>query len=271
MVQGIFCLQIIFLPILSLGTPTPTHQYNYNKNTHTNSPASISQTHSILTPLPMMVWVHTPENVTWGISRDDGWHHRHGRRSSSSRHHRSSERQQLLLLLLLIVAPRRSCCGVSWAVLAWCVVRVESDPYPSILFVAVVVYSFSHSSNHSRKKTPFSARDSTTQIRLFLLLFSVVFFLPTLFFTHTTCSQNSSPFLAHTPSHNPKNESERFLPSLSFSRFRTPPPVIVCVCVSSFAVVCMCFRSRAKKKRTFDRQEEAEKYSHIFRARENIP
>lgn len=221
-----------------------------------------------------MVSVHTPENVTWGISRDDGWHHRHGRRSSSSRHHRfgsseSSERQQLLLLLLL-VAPPRSCCGVSWAVLAWCVVRVESDPYPSILFVAVVVYSISHSSDHSRKKKHlFRLGIPPHKFDYSFSFFSVVFFLPTLFFTHTTYSQNSSPFLAHTPSHSSKTRASDFR-RLSFSRFRTPPPVIVCVCVSSFAVVCMCFRSRAKKKRTFDRQEEAEIYSHIFRARENI-
>lgn len=148
----------------------------------------------------------------------------------------------------------------------------ESDPYPSILFVAVVVYSISHSSDHSRKKTPFSARDSTTQIRLFLLLFFRRV-LPSHSLLHShTCSQNSSPFLARSHTFTQLKKRERAIsPSLSFSRFRTPPPVIVCVCVSSFAVVCMCFRSRAKKKRTFDRQEEAEKYSHIFRARENIP
>lgn len=153
----------------------------------------------------------------------------------------------------------------------------ESDPYPLMLFVAVV-YSFSHSSSdHSRKKNStkhlFSARDSTTQNSIPLLCSPSSVFLSSPSLTHSVLHSHThtvavQKFFTLSRSHLPQISKESKFRSLSLSFSHT-----TCVDLGSrvrlcefYVYVCVCVFVLAQRRNALlINQEEAEQYSHIFR------
>lgn len=147
---------------------------------------------------------------------------------------------------------------------------VESDPYPLMLFV-VVVYSFSHSPFRSLKEK--KTRNTFFQLgipphKIRLLSFAVCSspLLPStlrssLTHTHLSFKKILHPFSLTQTS---KREHDFHSLPLSFSH-TTCVDCWSCVGVSSFDVCVRVFVLAQRRNALLINQEEAEKYSHIFR------